>query len=107
MQSFGWLPEVPLSQFNSDFHEWATFHERFIVLVNTRPGLSKTDKVYYLISCLQAVAANSVRGIPASAENYELMWTMLSNRFSRPRLLTSSLIDKLFDFPSFRSHFKS
>lgn len=29
------------------------------------------------------------------ADNYALVWSTLSNRFNRPRLVTTSLIDKL------------
>jgi hypothetical protein len=50
------LPEIPIPRFNGKFHEWATFRDRFNVLVDSRSGLSDTDKVYYLISCLRGAA---------------------------------------------------
>lgn len=51
---------LPLPQFSGDFREWVTFCDRFNALVDGRLSLSKTDKVYYLIGCLQGVAVDSV-----------------------------------------------
>jgi len=73
------------------------FRERFSTLVDTRPDLAKIDKLYYLIGCLKDSAADAIRGIPVSVDNYELLWTTLSNRFNRPCLLATSLIDSLLN----------
>jgi hypothetical protein len=94
------LPEIPLPQFNGNLHNWATFRDRFTALVDTRPGLAKIDKLYYLIGCVKDFAADAIRGIPVSADNYELVWNTLSNRFDRPRLLATSLIEKLLSAPA-------
>jgi len=52
--------------------------------------------MYYLIGCLRNVAADAIRGIPMSEDNYDLAWSTLEQRFNRPRLVAMSLIDKLF-----------
>ncbi|KAL4154263.1 hypothetical protein QTP88_002088 [Uroleucon formosanum] len=46
-------------------------------------------------SCLKSAAADAVRGIPVSADNYELVMNTLSDKFNRPRLVATSLVDKL------------
>lgn len=93
------LPDIPLPRFNGDFHFWPTFRDRFKSLVDDRAGLSNIDKLYYLIGCLEGPASDSIRGIPVSAENYELAWSTLTTRFHRPRMVATSLINKLLTAP--------
>lgn len=59
------------------------------------PKLSNMDKIYYLIGCLKGSAAEAVQGIPVSADNYALMWSTLSSRFNRPRLVATLLVENL------------
>lgn len=96
---FSRLPEIPLPSFKGDFSYWPTFRDRFSALVHNRVDLSDIDKMYYLIGCLRGPAADSIRSIPVSAENYNLAWTTLAARFHRPRLVATSLIDKLLCAP--------
>ncbi|KAE9529538.1 hypothetical protein AGLY_011634 [Aphis glycines] len=53
----------------------------------------------HLIGCLQGPAADAIRNIPVSADNYDLAWSTLSSRFHRPRLVANGLIDKLLNAP--------
>lgn len=92
-------PVFRLPRFNGEFKNWATFRDRFIALVESRPNLSKTDKMYYLIGCLHGTAADTIKGIPAAADNYDLIWSTLSSRFHRPRLLATLLLGKLIEAP--------
>lgn len=89
------LPEIPLPLFEGDYRYWPTFRDRFTSLVDNRSNLTTVDKLYYLIGCLRGVAADTVRGIPLCANNYDLVWTTLSTRFNRPRMVATSLVDDL------------
>lgn len=89
------LPDIPLPQFDGDFRYWPSFRDLFVALVDQRANLCATDKLHYLIGCLKGPAADAVRGITVCAENYALVWSTLSNRFNRPRLVATSLVDKL------------
>lgn len=95
------LPEISLPQFEGDFRYWPTFRDRFVSLVDGRPNLSDIDKMYYLLGCLKGPAADAVRGIPISGENYKLVWSTLSTRFNRARLVATSLVDTLLHATSF------
>jgi len=92
------LPEIPLPEFNGDFRLWPTFRDRFTEQVDSR-DISNNDKMYYLIGCLKGDAADALRGIPVSADNYVLALSVLSERFYRPRLVAMSLVDKLLNSP--------
>ncbi|KAL4104118.1 hypothetical protein QTP88_019431 [Uroleucon formosanum] len=95
VKSLSRLPDIPLPTFDGDYRSWPNFRDRFSALVDTRSNLSNIDKMYYLIGCLKGAAADAVRGIPVSADNYELVMNTLSNKFNRPRLVATSLVDKL------------
>ncbi|XP_015378415.1 PREDICTED: uncharacterized protein LOC107172635 [Diuraphis noxia] len=98
--TFSRLPEIPLPKFGGDFHLWPTFRDRFTALVDVRPGLSNIDKLHYLTGCLRGAALDAIRGIPASDDNYKLVWSTLTSRFYRPRMVATSLIERLLNAPS-------
>jgi hypothetical protein len=93
------LPEIPLPTFHGDIFKWLTFRDRFISMVDQRPNINDIDKFYYLTGCLKDNALEAISGIPVSGENYKLAWSTLTARFDRPRLVASSLIDKLLSAP--------
>jgi hypothetical protein len=93
------LPEIPLPRFDGDPHYWPTFRDRFQALVDSRTNLSDVEKMYYLIGCLDGPAADAIRRIPVTAENYQLAVKTLNTRFHRPRLVATSLVDRLLRVP--------
>lgn len=95
VNTFSRLPEIPLPTFDGDFQMWPTFRDRLTAVVDSRPKLSTMDKMHYLIAVLKGAAAEAVQGIPVSADNYALVWSTLSSRFNRPRLVATSLVEKL------------
>ncbi|KAE9532003.1 hypothetical protein AGLY_010205 [Aphis glycines] len=94
-KQFSRLPDIPLPEFDGDYRYWPTFYDAFESLVNSRPNICDIDKLYYLKGCLKGRAADAVRDIPLSAENYALVRSTLLERFYRPRLVAMSLVDKL------------
>lgn len=92
------LPEIPLPVFDGDVKYWPTFRDRFSALLDTRTDLSPIDKMYYLLGCQQGAAADAVRGIPVSADSYELTLKTLSGRFNRPRIVATSIVAKCCTF---------
>jgi len=58
------LLEIPLPSFKGDFNYWLTFRDRFAALVNDRTDISKSDKMHYLVGCLQGPALDAIRSIP-------------------------------------------
>jgi hypothetical protein len=93
------LPEIPLPRFDGDPHYWPTFRDCFQALVDSRTNLSDVEKMYYLIGCLDGPAADAIRRIPVTAENYQLAVKTLNTRFHRPRLVATSLVDQLLCVP--------
>lgn len=76
-KSYSRLPEIPLPTYDGDLRDWITFRDSFTTLLNKWPNLSDIDKMYYLVGSLKGVAAEAVRGIPLSSDNYNLVWSTL------------------------------
>ncbi|KAL4153798.1 hypothetical protein QTP88_001631 [Uroleucon formosanum] len=96
-KSYSRLPEIPLPTFDGELRDWTTFRDGFTSLLDKWPNLSDTDKTYHLVGCLKGPAAEAVRGIPLSGDNYGLVWATLTDRFNRPRLVATSLVDNLLN----------
>ncbi|XP_060849555.1 uncharacterized protein LOC132928719 [Rhopalosiphum padi] len=86
--------------FDGDFRLWPTFRDRFKEQVDAQLELSNIDKMYYLIRCLTGEASDAIRGVPVSGDNYVLALSLLSERFYRPRLVATSLLDRLLSAPT-------
>ncbi|KAL4126593.1 hypothetical protein QTP88_010805 [Uroleucon formosanum] len=99
-KSYSRLPEIPLPTFDGDLRDWVTFRNSFKSLLDKWPNLSDTDKIYYLVGCLKGDAAEAVRGIPLSGDNYHLVWSTLTDRFNCPRLVATTLVDNLLNATS-------
>ncbi|KAL4107222.1 hypothetical protein QTP88_017605 [Uroleucon formosanum] len=99
-KSYSRLPEIPLPTFDGDLRDWVTIRNSFKSLLDKWPNLSDTDKIYYLVGFLKVDAAEAVRGIPLSGDNYHLVWSTLTDRFNRPRLVATSLVDNLLNATS-------
>jgi hypothetical protein len=89
------LPEIPLSRFEGEFHMWPSFRDSFKNQIDSHQELSNVGKLYYLTGCLHGAALDVIRGIPASDDNYHLAWSTLSARFYRPRMVATSLVEKV------------
>ncbi|CAI6369944.1 unnamed protein product [Macrosiphum euphorbiae] len=61
--------------------------------------MSNVDKLHYLTGCLYGAALDAIRSIPASDDNYQLIWSTLSARFYRPRMVATALLEKVLNAP--------
>lgn len=66
------LPEVPLPQFSGDLADWSVFRDRFVTLVDSPSNISNIEKFYYLLSCLELEASETLKGITVSNDMYSL-----------------------------------
>ncbi|XP_025198008.1 uncharacterized protein LOC112596509 [Melanaphis sacchari] len=93
------LPEIPLPTFHGDIFKWLMFRDRFLSMVGQHSAIADIDKFYYLTGCLRDKALEAIAGIPVCGDNYALAWAALTARFDKPRLVASSLLDKLLTTP--------
>uniref|UniRef100_A0A2S2PGT2 Integrase catalytic domain-containing protein n=1 Tax=Schizaphis graminum TaxID=13262 RepID=A0A2S2PGT2_SCHGA len=93
------LPEIPLPYFDGDCQNWPSFRDRFNTLVAKDSNISNTVKFYYLLGCLHADPQEVVKGYTVSDDSFTLAWDALIERYDKPRMLASSIIDKLISAP--------
>jgi len=93
------LSEIPLPYFDGECKHWPAFRDRFSSLVVTNPNISNTHKFYYLIGCLHTDLQEVVRGFTVSNDSFTLAWDALVERYDKPRMLASSIMNKLISAP--------
>ncbi|XP_025192697.1 uncharacterized protein LOC112592764, partial [Melanaphis sacchari] len=93
------LPEIPLPYFDGECQNWPAFRDRFNMLVAKDPNISNAFKFYYLIGCLHADPQEVIKGFTVSNDSFNLAWDALVERYDRPRILASSIINKLIAAP--------
>ncbi|XP_050065027.1 uncharacterized protein LOC126553956 [Aphis gossypii] len=93
------LPEIPLPYFDGECQHWPAFRDRFQSLVASDPTISNTHKFYYLIGCLQADPQEVIKGFTVANDSFTLAWDALVERYDKPRMLASSIMNELISAP--------
>lgn len=92
------LPKLELFCFDGDIENFTTFYETFCSLVHNQPHIPKIDKFHYLLSCTKGSALNIVKSVPISANNYDLVWQSLLDKYHDNRLLVGRYLDRMLNF---------
>lgn len=74
------------------------FHENFSSLIHNNPRLSNAEKIQYLTGCLSGKALIVCSGIPATSENYEIIWNALLEKYQDVRVQASLYLDQMLQF---------
>ena len=91
------LPKMIVQDFSGNPEEWISFNESFEAVVHTNGTLSKIEKFQYLKSYLVDEAADAIKGLRLSAENYDKAREMLEQRFGDKQVLISHHMSQLLD----------
>lgn len=92
------LPKLELFTFDGNIENFNTFFETFCSLVHNQTSIPKIDKFHYLLSCTKGAALNIVKSVPISANNYELVWKSLLDKYQDHRMLVGRYLDKMLSF---------
>lgn len=91
------LPTIELPHFNGAYDQWITFYDTFRSLIHSNESLSSIQKLYYLKSCLKGEAAEVIRALNVSDNNYEIAWGLLKDRYENKRLIVHNHVKALFE----------
>lgn len=91
------LPTITLPNFSGQYHNWLEFHDTFSSLIHLDDSIPKINKFHYLRAALKDSAALIVRSLDFSAENYDVAWGLLCDRFNNKRLLVNNHIQAIFN----------
>lgn len=91
------LPTIHLPTFSGRYQEWLGFHDTYTSLIHSSASIPKINKFHYLRASLKDSAALVIQSITFSAENYDIAWQTLCDRFNNNRLLINNHIQALFN----------
>lgn len=93
------LPRMQFPQFHGDYVDWPSFKDLFTSIIKKHTGLSDVDRLHYLKTSLQGPAADLVKDLPTTGENYQRTWDILQGHYENKRILVNTCLDKFAALP--------
>ena len=81
-----------------------TFWDAFCSLIHTNSSLSNVDKFNYLVSLLEAFAAEAITGLSITSANYDEAFSTLKKRFGNSQTIISRHMEALLGIGAVSSH---
>lgn len=91
------LPPIELLTFDGDIQNWPLFYASFKETIHDNPSLSNSDKLYYLMGKLSPKVQSLFSGTLPSAQNYEIIFKALLDRFQNNDVLGSSYLEQILN----------
>lgn len=91
------LPTIQLPKFNGDYHHWLEFRDTFKSLIHENADINDIQKFHYLRATLEGSASQIIKSIEFTANNYQMAWNLLLERFNNARLLVHNHVKALFN----------
>ena len=83
---------MELPKFDGDVLKFHNFWDQFKGSVHDNDNVSAVQKFTYLRSVLEGVAYHTIEGFEVTSANYQHAVNALKHRFSRKRIIISSLV---------------
>jgi len=93
------LPPINMPTFNGSYDQWPNFRDIFKAVIDENRNLSDIKKLYYLRLALKDAAAEILESMEMTADNYDVAWNLLENRYENKRILVHHHIQALIDQP--------
>lgn len=97
------LPKINIPRFTGTYTEWASFKDLYQSLIQNNGELSDVQKFHYFKGVLGGEAAELVRAIPVTADNYKTAWDSLIQRYDNQRIIITSHLRGLLSLPAVRN----
>lgn len=92
------LPPINLPTFDGNFENWLFFRDSFQSIIHDDSSIVDINKFHYLRLSLKGQAADLLKSLELSANNYQVAWNLLIERYENKPLLKKNHIKALFDF---------
>ncbi|XP_044760854.1 uncharacterized protein LOC123318300 [Coccinella septempunctata] len=89
-EDFERLPRISIPKFKGDFCQWESFRDLFTSLVIEKPNNSNVTKLHHLKTSLEGDAARTISSFAIRAENFDIAWKKLNERYENKRRLEVS-----------------
>ena len=93
------LPKLKLEQFDGSPLEWPRWSSLFRALVHNHRGLTDTEKLAHLQSCLTGEAREAISGLLCDGELYTEALSELERQFGSPSHVVRAALNRLLAVP--------
>lgn len=100
------LPTITLPKFDGKYEDWLSFEDSFKTLVHSNEKIQTVQKFNYLKSCLIGNAAQIIHSLSTTADNYEIAWNLLTERYSNKRIIIQNHVKALFELQLLRRNLR-
>lgn len=102
------LPRIDLPTFDGTFTLWRQFSDSFTAMIHNNSELSDCQKLCYLRASLKGEAANMLRSLETTEENYSIAWNSLQERYNNKRRIINNHVTALLNLEQLtkESHIK-
>lgn len=90
------VPKIKLPQFSGNFKDWPEFRDHFKAIILNDVQFDAFQKLYYLKSCLDGEAAKLLKNLAVTADNFDIAWKMMNDRYENKRRLLYLYLNQLF-----------
>ena len=94
------LPKLVLPKFCGNVTNWTPFWDAFKAAIHENNEISKIDKLNYLNSLLEGLAALTLQGLSLTEGNYDGAVGLLKSRYGNPQQIITSHMDQLLKLPT-------
>ena len=94
------LPRIELPTFSGEITDWISFIDIFTAIVDTNTSLLPVQKLWYLRSAVRGGAAQLIKGLSLSNDNYEVALNLLRERYDNKPLIVRHNLKLLMQQPS-------
>lgn len=91
------LPKLTLPSFNGNLMNWKIYYETFRKIIHENTELSNAEKIQYLVGSLTDKALNVCAGISTTADNYEIIWNALIDKYEDSRAQATYYFDQILN----------
>lgn len=91
------LPPIDIPKFDGNFQLWLEYRDTFESMIHKNTVLSNIQKFHYLRGSLTGPAALVIKSLEFSANNYDVAWKSLLDRYNNSRILIQNHIKTLFN----------
>nr|CAI5822893.1 unnamed protein product [Callosobruchus analis] len=93
------LPSLNIPNFDGSYDQWLFFRDTFCSLIHNNNSLSPIQKFHYLRLSLKGSAADVIKSLSISSENYQIAWQLLEERYENKQYIVNNHIKAIFELP--------
>ncbi|XP_059059128.1 uncharacterized protein LOC131852480 [Achroia grisella] len=91
------LPPLELVSFSGNYQDWNLFYASYKSTVHDNSSLTNSEKLYYLLGKLSPKVQSVFAGITPCAENYEIIFKSLLDKYQDIHVLGSNYLDQILN----------